>query len=120
MILAKDQPKEREVRGLVDQDRIYNTISKQDVVDTLTLDLDIKIQVDPPCGGEARSVGGAPATGRISMCHHFQYKRFNGRFLEGGSEAPEANFFLRISAKILSISKNFCQNFCRDSTPKSA
>ena len=84
MILAKDQPKEREVRGLIDQDRIYNTISKQDVVDTLTLDLDIKIQVDPPCGGEARSVGGAPATGRISMCHHFQYKRFNGRFLEGG------------------------------------
>ena len=86
MILAKDQPKEREVRGLIDQDRIYNTISKQDDCLHLypTLDLDIKIQVDPPCGGEARSVGGAPATGRISMCHHFQYKRFNGRFLEGG------------------------------------
>ena len=82
--LQGDFGKEREVRGLIDQDRIYNTISKQDVVDTLTLDLDIKIQVDPPCGGEARSVGGAPATGRISMCHHFQYKRFNGRFLEGG------------------------------------
>ena len=31
------------------------------------------------------------------------------------AEAPVANFFLRISAKILSISKNFCQN----STPKS-
>ena len=35
------------------------------------------------------------------------------------SEAPVANFFLRISAKILSISKNFCQNFCQNSTPKS-
>ena len=27
------------------------------------------------------------------------------------AEAPVANFFLRISAKILSTSKNFCQNF---------
>ena len=36
------------------------------------------------------------------------------------SEAPVANFFLRISAKILSISKNFCQNFCQNSTPKSS
>ena len=31
------------------------------------------------------------------------------------AETPVADFFLRISAKILSISKNFCQN----STPKS-
>ena len=37
-----------------------------------------------------------------------------------GAEAPQANFFLRISAKILSIFKNFCQNFCQNSTPKSA
>ena len=35
--------------------------------------------------------------------------------LQSYPEAPQANFFLRISAKILSISKNFCQN----STPKS-
>ena len=28
---------------------------------------------------------------------------------DSAAEAPQANFFLRISAKILSISKNFCQ-----------
>ena len=35
------------------------------------------------------------------------------------AETPVADFFLRISAKILSISKNFCQNFCQNSAPKS-
>ena len=34
------------------------------------------------------------------------------------SEAPPANFFRRISAKILRISENFCQKFCVKFYPK--
>ena len=33
-------------------------------------------------------------------------------------EAPTANFFRRISAKILHISENFCQKFCVKFYPK--
>ena len=34
------------------------------------------------------------------------------------SEASPANFFIRISAKILRISENFCQKFCQKFYPK--
>ena len=34
------------------------------------------------------------------------------------AEAPTANFFRRISAKILHISENFCQKFCVKFYPK--